>query len=143
MTATATQQANLAVARDIADTYRAGRVEALVARYDELYADDLVWSSAIVGGVDGATWHGREGLEAYGRELFESFESMEIDGFRHEAVRDDVVLSLGRLRVLGRDSRVELSSELGFVWRLRDGLIVSGHSLMSHDAAREEAARAA
>ena len=142
MTATETQQANVALAGAVTALYTGDSAESLAERFDEFFTEDFAWHSAIITGVEGEAWRGREGWERWGRELFESFEYVRVDRLAHTPIGDDTVLSLGRARVLGRDSRAELESEISFVWRMRDGRVASCHGFLSHERGRQEAQRA-
>jgi ketosteroid isomerase-like protein len=84
-------------------------------------------------------YHGHEGLRQWWANLNATFEEFEasLDEVRDEG---DVVVALGRLRARFR-SGITLDTEVGWVFRFRDGLAVWGRAYQSHADALAAAAR--
>jgi ketosteroid isomerase-like protein len=75
-------------------------------------------------------YHGHEGVRQWWANLNATFEEFEasVDEVRDEG---DVVLALGRLHARFR-SGINLDTEIGWVFRFRDGLVVWGRAYQSH-----------
>jgi ketosteroid isomerase-like protein len=99
---------------------------------------DFEWFPVFAARVEGDTYRGREGIEAFLGEVDETW-----DEFRPlpEEYRDlgDRVLGLGRLRTRGRGSGVPVDSPWGGVYDVRAGSISRIRTFLDH----REAMRAA
>jgi ketosteroid isomerase-like protein len=84
-----------------------------------------------------APYHGHEGVKQWWANVSAAFEEFEatIDEVRDEG---DLVLALGRVRARFR-SGITLDTDLGWVFRFRDGLAVWGRAYQSHAEALEAA----
>jgi ketosteroid isomerase-like protein len=82
-------------------------------------------------------YHGHEGVRHWWANLNATFDEFEasIDEVHDEG---DIVLALGQLRARFR-SGITLDTEVGWVFRFRDGLAVWGRAYQSHADAREAA----
>ena len=82
-------------------------------------------------------YHGHEGFRDWWANVDAAFEEFEVSVAE---VRDlgDAVLALGQLRARFR-SGVPLDTEVGWLFRYRDGLAVWGHTYQSHAEALEAA----
>jgi ketosteroid isomerase-like protein len=117
---------------------------ALMTRYDEFFTEDFRWVSGLVGMVEGGEYRGREGFAAYWSDFQASFDSMEFQEPSFEAVGEDTVLVLGRIRLRGHESGVPLEQDIGWVFHLDDdGKVVAGETHLTQDAARAAAAEGA
>src|SRR5215211_3839931 len=125
-------QENVEVVRSMFAAYRAGDVEAVIGAADP----DIELRPAVVGGPEGTVYGGREGLEAFFKDIDAAWEQF---GIETEEFRDlgDTVLVLGRTRALARDGMM-LEANMGWVCGMRSGKIASFHSFPS----RAEALRA-
>jgi ketosteroid isomerase-like protein len=83
-------------------------------------------------------YQGHDGIRRWWANLNATFEEFEasIDDVRD---RRETVLALGRLRARFR-SGITLDTEMGWVFRFRDGLVVWGRAFQSHAEAIEAAA---
>jgi ketosteroid isomerase-like protein len=109
--------------------------EALVERYDEFFHPDFEWVPAVVGGVEGSSYRGREGMRRYYRDRDEAFTEGRVEVVSCEAIADDVVVVLARSTGRGRASGAMVDEEVGIVCWLRDGRISREHAYTSHAAA--------
>jgi ketosteroid isomerase-like protein len=113
---------------------RAHATEAAVARWHE----DCEWQPAAAALVEGASFHGHDGLRSFFSMMGDVMESVEID-------LDDVqeiggfAVALGHLRARGRGSGATIEEEHGVVFEVRDGLIARAVSYRSMAEAREAA----
>jgi ketosteroid isomerase-like protein len=128
----------LDVARRVLDAYNRRDIDGLFA---ELATPDFVWYPAMVRGLDGGSYRGREGVERFNVDHSENWE--ELQGVAEE-FRDlgNRVLVLGRLRGRGKASGVPVDQPFAGifdfrgdrVWRYRayfdhaEGLRVAGLS---------------
>ena len=116
---------------------------ALDEHYDEFFQADFEWVPAVVGGLEGASYHGREGLRRYYAERDEAFVEGRVEVVSCEAVAEDVVVVLARSTGRGRASGAMIDEEVGLVCWLRDGKLQRERAYTSHAealaAARAEA----
>jgi ketosteroid isomerase-like protein len=128
----------LDVAKRVLDAYNRRDIDGLFA---ELATPDFVWYPAMVRGLDGGSYRGREGVERFNVDHSENWE--ELQGVAEE-FRDlgNRVLVLGRLRGRGKASGVPVDQPFAGifdfrgdrVWRYRayfdhaEGLRVAGLS---------------
>jgi ketosteroid isomerase-like protein len=75
--------------------------------------------------LEGRAYRGHEGVRQMLADFDEDWEfvQMHAEEFREAG---DRVVALGRLRARGRASGVDLDVPIGFVWTLRDGMVVRG-----------------
>jgi ketosteroid isomerase-like protein len=99
---------------------------------------DFEWFPALGTAVEGDSFRGREGVEAYFDALHATWEHIRLDT---EEVRDlgDSVLWLGRIKGRGRGSGVAVEAPIGAVLSVRDGKVWRARSYLDH----AEALRAA
>jgi ketosteroid isomerase-like protein len=85
----------------------------------------------------GRAYHGHQGLRLWWKNTDAAFEELEATV---SEVRDpdDIVVGLGRLRARSR-SGLTLDTEIGWLFRFRDGLVVWARSYESHAEALEAA----
>ena len=103
------------------------------------YTDpDVVLESAIVGGAEGNTYHGHDGLRAWAADSDAAFEELRTvpEEFRD---LDDRVLMLGRVFGRGRGSGVVVESPIAFLTTLRGGRIVHAKGFLDWSEALEAA----
>jgi hypothetical protein len=67
-----------------------------------------------------------------------SVETKMVD-YELRAVGEDMVLILGRLRIVGRESGVPLENEYAMLYRAEGGLLKAGWSFLSHEDAEAKA----
>jgi len=128
-------QDNVEIARRAIDAFNRRDFDG----YDDLYAPDFEWFPAILGIVEGGSFRGREGSEAFLEDINKSWEEFRIlaDELRDFGER---VLLLGRIEGRGRGSGVQVDSAAGLVFDFRDGKISRSHGYLDHDQALRAAA---
>jgi uncharacterized protein len=124
---------NLEVAERGIVAFNRTEVDAFAA----LTTPDFEWAPSMVA-VEGETFHGRDGIDAYFGKLEEAWESFQIhpDRFRESG---DTVVMLGRLEGIGKSSGVPVDSALGMVIEFRDGAIWRIRGFLDHAEALEAA----
>jgi ketosteroid isomerase-like protein len=117
------------------DEERGDAVEAAVARWHE----DCEWAPDAAALIEGATFHGHDGLRDFYSMLAEVMASVEIDLDDVQQI-GEYALAVGRLRARGRGSGATIEEEHGVVYELRDGLIARAVSYRNQAKARDAAA---
>lgn len=84
--------------------------------------------------AEGRVFRGHAGVRRWWADLTSTFEgfSAEVDEVREVGGR---LVVLGRLRSRGKESGVEISDEVGWLWGFREGTISSMHVYLSHGEA--------
>jgi ketosteroid isomerase-like protein len=126
-------QDNVEVFREGMEAFLRHDIEPLLETSDP----EIEWypfSAQVEGDV---AYHGHEGVRRWWANMNATFEEFEasIDEVRD---KDDIVMALGRLRAKFR-SGITLDTELGWVFRFRNGLGVWGRAYQSHAEAIEAA----
>ena len=126
---------NVEIARRCFEAWNRDDLDAFLAEIDR----EAVWHTAIEGTVEGedTVYRGHDGMRQvwknYRGEVFGRMEASETELLD----LGDSVLRLGRLRVTGQASGVEMESEFAQHVVMRDGLIVSSRDYLSHAEALE------
>ena len=74
--------------------------------------------------LEGATFHGYEGLLTYNRLRHEVWERLEVE-FDDCRAENEIGVAVGRIRVQGRASGVAIEGRIVWICRIRDGRILS------------------
>jgi ketosteroid isomerase-like protein len=118
------------VSRENVDVVRA--LFAAVAERDldvlrALTHPDVVWQSFFAALLRGGEYRGHDELARYVSDLDEAFEVLRPEAMQMIEV-GDVVVGLGRVAYRGRASGVETDELAGWVFRLKDGRVLSFHA---------------
>ncbi len=131
---------NVEVVRRFYDIY-AGRYD----RYHDdpsalwqLLAPEIEWYPLTGALVEGAPYKGHEGIKAYFEDLAEAWTESYVAADRFIDT-DDVVLVLGRIHAIGRESGVEIETSAAWVWRLQHGQAVYMRVYLDRQEALEAA----
>ncbi len=130
-------QENVEIARRCFDAWNRDDLGAFLAEIDP----EVLWHTAIEGTAEGEdmVYRGHDGARQiwkdYRGEVFSQIGLSEIELLD----LGDAVLRLGRLKVTGQASGVEMESEFAQHVVMRDGLIVSSRDYLSHAEALEAA----
>jgi ketosteroid isomerase-like protein len=102
--------------------------------FDDLLTSDYEWSPALVRGLEGGSYRGREGIETYFAEVRDTWEeNRTVPGeFRDLG---DRVLMLGRMEGRGKGSGAPVDAPLGIVFDFRDEKVSRARSYLDHDEA--------
>jgi ketosteroid isomerase-like protein len=127
-------QTNVAITERVMDAFNRRDIDAFV----QPTTADFEWFPALGIAVEGGSFRGREGVEAYFETLHATWEEVRLVA---ENVRDlgESVLWLGRIEGRGRGSGVPVNSPMGAVIDFRGGKVWRARSYLDH----AEALRAA
>jgi ketosteroid isomerase-like protein len=126
-------QANVETLKRAIEAYNRGDIEPML----ESSHPEVEWYPFTAQVEGDEAYHGHEGLRRWWANVDAAFEEFEatVDEVRD---LDDTALALGRLHARFR-SGVTLDTEIGWVFRFRDGLGVWGRAYQSHTDAIEAA----
>jgi ketosteroid isomerase-like protein len=126
-------EANIDLARQAFDAFAARDVEACVAVFSEDAEFLPVTANLTTGGIP---YRGREGIARYFEDVGRVWDELRV--FPTE-FRDmgETVITLGRM--YGRGGGMIIDRPTGWVWRFRDGKIVSGRVFASQEEALRDA----
>ena len=88
--------------------------------------------------LEGTSYRGHDGIRQMMDDLFEDWESVEMDSEEFREGPDGTAV-LGRLRGCGRASGVDVDVPVGWVWRIRDGKAVYAKAFSQQEDALREA----
>ena len=131
---------NVKLVQRLFEKHNRGAAE-VMGSYEQLFHPDLEWLPVIVGGPEGASYRGKDGLERWYAQRDDSFASASVEIETCRAMAPDVVLALGRSIAKGRASGAEVSEEVGLVISFEDGLIRLDCAYGSHSEAEQAAKR--
>jgi ketosteroid isomerase-like protein len=123
-------RANVEVVERATDAFNRRDVDV----FDDLTTSDFEWFPAMDRLVEGGSYRGREGIEAYFEAVSGTWEQFQLlpDEFRDLG---DRVLWLGRVEGRGRSSGVRVDTPLGTVVDFRDGKISRLRGYLDHGEA--------
>jgi len=106
--------------------------------FDDHHTPDFEWFPALVGGLEGGSYTGREGVETYARQTRDTWKEFRLLADEYRDLGDRVLM-LGRQEGRGRGSDVPVDAPIAVMFDLRDGKISRTRSYLDH----AEALRAA
>jgi ketosteroid isomerase-like protein len=121
--------ANEELVRRAVELFNSGGPEAVV----ELFHPDAEWV-AIPEWPEDPIYHGHDGIRRLGALWIELFEDYALNAERTEDLGDRIVV-LGKQSGRARGSGIELSQDLCFVFRVRDGLVHRAETFTTWDEA--------
>jgi ketosteroid isomerase-like protein len=122
-------EANVEIAKRAIDAFN--RLD--VDDFAELTTPDSELFRAF-GALEGGSYRGRQGIEAWFRDLRDAWEETRIVADERRDLGESVLL-LGRLQGRGRGSGVRVDAPIGGVLDLRDGKIARLRSYLDHGEA--------
>ena len=125
---------NIEVVRRSVEAVNQGDIEKVLSLTDP----DAELHSAIVGGAEGSVFRGHDGFRDWFAQSTASFEELttELTEFRDVG---DRVIAFGNIHARGRESGLELDSETGWVFTVRDGRVLCAKGFLSREQALEAA----
>ncbi len=115
--------------------------ERVLASLEEFFDPEIAWTTIVIGGLEGETYRGYEGLRRYYADRGDAFGPGDVEVLDCEPAGDDVLVLHVRDSGVGRTSGVSLDQEVWSAIRLRDGRVLRWLAFRSR-AEAEEAARA-
>jgi ketosteroid isomerase-like protein len=135
---TETQRQNLEIARRLVDLHESGGPWAVWERFDEFFHPDFEWRPAVVS-MGEKTFVGRDGFKTWQEDMDTITADAKQVVSELRALDDRVVLVLGRMSIVGKESGAAFESEYGSVYEMEDGRGVRGRAFLSHEDVRSEA----
>lgn len=126
----AMSQANVELAKRVIDAFNRRDVE----RFFALATSDFEWFPAMAGGVVGAGYRGREGIESYLVDIGEAWDEYRVLDEEFRDLEDRVVM-LGRIEGLGRGSGAWIESPTGTIFEFRGDKVACVRTFLDHDEA--------
>ena len=125
---------NVEIARKLSDALNRRDTEAVLP-----YADpEIELHSAIIGGAEGNTYRGHDGVRQWMAESDAAFAELRSDVDELRDLGDDV-LTIGRVYARGRESGVEIDSPMAWLTTFRHGKIVLSRGYLDVQQALEAA----
>jgi ketosteroid isomerase-like protein len=101
---------------------------------DAIHTADFEWFPALVGGVEGGSYSGRAGIEAYAAQDRDTWKELRVQADHYRDLGERVVM-LGQQSGRGRSSDVAVDAPIGMIFDLRDGKISCTRSYLDHGGA--------
>ena len=109
--------------------------EAILASVEELFDPEISWTPAIVGGLEGGSYAGYDGMRRYYADRGDVFGEGRVEVLDCEPVGDDVVVAHVLSSGVGRASGAAIEHELWIVFWLRDRSVRREHAFTSRSEA--------
>ncbi len=135
------QQANLSLGQRFAELYETGSLWAPLDHFDEFCHPDLELRPAIVELGD-KVFRGREGFREWIAGIDAVASEHMIEAIEIEAVGEDHLMALGKMRMVGRESGVAVESEYGMLGRIEGGRFIEITAFLAHAEAKLAAEKA-
>jgi ketosteroid isomerase-like protein len=116
------------------DEIERGDVEAAIKAVEPQIHPDMRFTSLIGSEIEGRTYIGLDGLREWFQDYCDTFE-VRYEDRRIRALGEDVVVGLFTNRLRGKGSDIEIAREIGTVWDLRDGQVVTAVTYASAEQA--------
>jgi ketosteroid isomerase-like protein len=124
--------------RSIFETHNRGPDE-LLASLEEIFDPEIVWTPAVIGGLEGGSYHGYDGIRRYYAERADVFGDGQVHVLGCETIGDDKAVAHVLSTGVGRASGASLEQELWMFARLRAGRVLRWHAFTSRAEAMEAA----
>jgi ketosteroid isomerase-like protein len=111
--------------------------DAMLAVLEELLDPEVVWTPAIIGGLEGGNYKGYAGMRRYYADREDVFEKGQVHVLDTEAVCEDVVIAHVLSTGVGRASGASLEQELWMAMWMRDGRVLHWYAFPSRREAIE------
>jgi ketosteroid isomerase-like protein len=121
---------NVELARQGLDAFNRGDVDSFAA----LATPDFEWFPALVMIVEGGSYRGREGIEAYFEDIRNTWEELRVVGAEFRDLGDGVLL-LGQAQGRGRGSSAPVDAPIGMVADFRGGKVSRVRAYLDHGEA--------
>jgi ketosteroid isomerase-like protein len=124
--------------RNLFATHNRGAEEVLGA-LDDIFDPQVEWTPAVIGGLEGGSYQGYEGIRRYYADRAETFAEGQVQVLSTEPVGHHAVVAKVRSSGVGRVSGASLEQQLWMGIRLRDGRILRWRACSSRREALEAA----
>jgi ketosteroid isomerase-like protein len=124
--------------RSLFETHNRGP-EAILAALEEIFDPEVRWTPAIIGGLEGGSYQGYEGMRRYYADRGDAFGEGKVHVLDIEPISDDVVVTHVLSTGVGRASGAWLEQELWMAISLRGGRVLHWCAFASRAEALEAA----
>ena len=121
-------QENVEIVKRVIDAFNQRDVDAIF----ECVNPDIAWFPAMPVTLGGGALRGREGIEAYVREVCDAWEEYRVVGQDFCDLGDDQALVLSRVEGRGAGSGGAVDSAMGQIFDFRDGKISRVRTYLDH-----------
>jgi ketosteroid isomerase-like protein len=111
--------------------------EVIMAAFEEILDPDIVWTPSVIGGLEGGSYQGYEGMRRYYADRAEAFAEGEVHVLGAEQVGEDGLVTHVLSTGVGRSSRAPLEEELWMAMSMRDARVLRWHAFTSRAEAME------
>jgi ketosteroid isomerase-like protein len=122
--------------RSLFDRHNEG-ADAILAALEEIFDPDIVWTPSVIGGLEGGSYEGYDGIRRYYADRAETFAEGQVHVLGTEPVGDDQVITRVLSTGVGRASGAVLEEELWMAMSLRDGRVLRWFAFTSRAEAME------
>ena len=129
---------NEARVRSIFETHNRGPAQ-LLSSLEEIFDPEIVWTPAVIGGLEGGDYRGYDGIRRYYADREDVFETGRVEVLGCEEVGDDIMIAHVLSTGVGRASGAALEQELWMLARLRNGRVLAWTAFTSRGEALEAA----
>ena len=110
---------------------------AMLAALEDVLDPEVRWAPAIIGGLEGGSYQGYEGMRRYYADRDDAFEEGQVHVLGTETAGDDIVIAHVRSTGVGRASGASLEQELWMAMWFRDDRVVRWYAFPSREQAME------
>jgi ketosteroid isomerase-like protein len=112
--------------------------DAILAALEEIFDPDVVWTPSVIGGLEGGSYAGYDGIRRYYADRAEAFAEGQVHVLATEPVGDDGLLTHVLSTGVGRASGAVLEEELWMAMSMRDGRVLEWEAFTSRAHAMEK-----
>jgi ketosteroid isomerase-like protein len=111
--------------------------EVIMAAFEEILDPEIVWTPSVIGGLEGGSYQGYDGMRRYYADRADAFERGQVHVLGTECIGDDRVITHVLSTGVGRVSGAVIEEQLWMAMSMRDGRVLRWQAFTSRDGARE------
>jgi hypothetical protein len=129
---------NEELVRHIIDLHNEG-ADAILGELEDLFDPEVKWTPIVIGGLEGGTYAGYDGLRRFYADRGDTFREGRLDVIGCEPVGENHVVAHLLSSGVGRASGARIEHEIWIVYGLRDGRVLREWGFTSRSEAMEVA----
>ena len=130
------ETSNEALVRKLFDLHNEGP-DVIMAAFGEILDPEIVWTPSVIGGLEGGSYAGYDGMRRYYADRAEAFAEGQVHVLDVEQVGDDGLVTRVLSTGIGRVSGAQLEEELWMAMTMRDGRVLLWQAFTSRGDAME------